>query len=220
MQLSDYLKQNDPSVNIKPIAWAVAVAAVLWGVMFSPWTAPHLNFWIGMTCSALVLITISHLLRNRWGGRKFSHSIGEVALGIVCAVALWVIFWICNEISRLIIPFAGTQVGSIYALRTGNNPWVVGAMLLLVIGPAEELFWRGTVQRAISAKRGPVVAFILTTAAYTLVHIWSFNLMLIGAAGVCGVFWGLLYAWRRNLTAALVSHCLWDVAVFLIFPIS
>ncbi len=208
------------SISIKPVAWAIAVAAVLWGIMFSPLTAPHINFWITMTGSGLVLIGISHMLKDRWGGRRFNLVWGEVALGIASAALLWGVFWVCNELSRMIFSFAGSQVSAIYDLRTGNNPWVVGVMLMVVIGPAEELFWRGTVQRAMEAKWGRTAAFFAATAAYTLVHIWSLNLMLIGAAAVCGGFWALIYAWRRNLTAVLISHCLWDVAVFLIFPIS
>ncbi len=208
------------SISIKPVAWAIAVAAVLWGIMFSPLTAPHINFWITMTGSGLVLIGISHILKDRWGGRRFNLVWGEVTLGIASAALLWGVFWVCNELSRMIFSFAGSQVSAIYDLRTGNNPWVVGVMLMVVIGPAEELFWRGTVQRAMEAKWGRTAAFFAATAAYTLVHIWSLNLMLIGAAAVCGGFWALIYAWRRNLTAVLISHCLWDVAVFLIFPIS
>ncbi len=208
------------SISIKPVAWAIAVAAVLWGIMFSPLTAPHINFWITMTGSGLVLIGISHMLKDRWGGRRFNLAWGEVALGIASAALLWGVFWVCNELSRMIFSFADSQVSAIYDLRTGNNPWVVGVMLMVVIGPAEELFWRGTVQRAMEAKWGRTAAFFAATAAYTLVHIWSLNLMLIGAAAVCGGFWALIYAWRRNLTAVLISHCLWDVAVFLIFPIS
>lgn len=211
---------NDNSISIRPVAWAIAAAALLWGIMFSPLTAPHINFWITMTGSGLVLIGISHILKDRWGGRRFNLAWGEVALGVASAAALWGVFWVCNGLSRMIFSFAGNQVGAIYDLRTGSNPWVVGAMLVAVIGPAEELFWRGTVQRAMEAKWGRVAAFFAATAAYTLVHIWSLNLMLIGAAAVCGGFWALMYTWRRNLTAVLVSHCLWDVAVFLIFPIS
>ena len=31
------------------------VAALLWFIMFSPWTSPHINFWICMVASALIL---------------------------------------------------------------------------------------------------------------------------------------------------------------------
>ena len=43
--------------------------------------------------------------------------------------------------------------------------------------------------------------------------------MLVMAALVAGLFWSALYSWRGNLTACIVSHALWTVGVFLLFPI-
>ena len=43
---------------MKRVGLAIVLAFVLWTVMFSPWTAPHLNFWAAMTISAAVLMTM------------------------------------------------------------------------------------------------------------------------------------------------------------------
>jgi membrane protease YdiL (CAAX protease family) len=115
--------------------------------------------------------------------------------------------------------FARPEVNAIYSLKDGGNPWLIGAALLVIIGPAEEIFWRGTVLRAFLGRMKWPLAVLAGAAVYSLVHILSLNFMLIMAALVCGLFWCLLYAWRRDLTAVTISHCLWDVAVFLIFPI-
>ncbi|MBR3932043.1 MAG: hypothetical protein IKJ46_05650 [Tidjanibacter sp.] len=39
----------------KKILLPIAIAALLWFVMFSPWTAPHVNFWVTMALSGVVL---------------------------------------------------------------------------------------------------------------------------------------------------------------------
>lgn len=89
-----------------------------------------------------------------------------------------------------------------------------------MIGPAEEIFWRGYVQRTFSAKWGPVSGFIAATAVYSLVHVGSCNFMLVMAALVAGGFWGLAYRFRPDrLGALVVSHAVWDAAVFVWFPI-
>ena len=54
---------------------------------------------------------------------------------------------------------------------------------------------------------------------YGAVHLVSGNAMLVMAALVAGAFWCALYRWRGNLTACVVSHALWTVGVFLLFPI-
>ncbi len=53
---------------------------------------------------------------------------------------------------------------------------------------------------------------------YTAVHLASGNIMLVLAAAVCGVFWGWLYLRYRSPVLNIVSHTLWDLAVFVVFP--
>ena len=105
-------------------------------------------------------------------------------------------------------------------MKTGENPWLLSILLLILIGPAEEIFWRGYVQNALSKRWNPNTGFIVTTLVYALVHIWSFNFMLVMAALVVGAIWGLAYRlYPQKLGTLIVSHAVWDVAVFVLFPI-
>ncbi|MEK6655039.1 MAG: CPBP family glutamic-type intramembrane protease [Thermodesulfobacteriota bacterium] len=51
-----------------------------------------------------------------------------------------------------------------------------------------------------------------------MVHAVSLNPMLILAAGVCGLYWGLLYQREQNLIPLIISHSLWDLLIFVLFP--
>ncbi len=208
---------------------SLSVAALLWFVMFSPWTAPHIDFWATMSFSAAVLCILSF----RFGsvGHRFRGAGPQDLLtGIVSAAALWGIFWIGNYLSTRWFGFAQAQVGAIYSMKEGHDPALVALLLLVLIGPAEEIFWRGYIQNRIrdfvrSHRPGlgstavTLTSVALTAAIYSLVHVWSFNFMLVMASLVCGVFWGLLYAFGRSLPTTVLSHALWDAAVFIIFPI-
>lgn len=160
---------------------------------------------------------------SAWLTKDFKHKfkIGwtDTIIGITSAVLLWVVFYIGDVASKWMFDFAAPQVSNIYQLKTNQNLVFVGLALAFIIGPAEEVFWRNYLQGSLTEKYGKYIAFIVTTIVYALVHIWSFNFMLVMAALVCGGFWGLMYMFRRNLTANIISHSLWDVAVFLIFPI-
>ena len=46
---------------MKKLIFTILLAAVLWTVMFSPWTAPFVNFWWMMTGSALTLSVLAPL---------------------------------------------------------------------------------------------------------------------------------------------------------------
>jgi len=52
-----------------------------------------------------------------------------------------------------------------------------------------------------------------------MVHLTTGNPLLIGAALVAGLFWGGLYLWQGSILTIVVSHTLWDILVFLIFPL-
>ena len=136
------------------------------------------------------------------------------------AVVLWGVFWLGDKASAWLFDFARPQVELIYGMKTGENPWLLSILLLILIGPAEEIFWRGYVQNALSKRWSSNVGFIVTTLVYALVHIWSFNFMLVMAALVVGAIWGLAYRlYPQKLGALIVSHAVWDVAVFVVFPI-
>jgi hypothetical protein len=91
-------------------------------------------------------------------------------------------------------------------------------LIALLIGPGEELFWRGFFQENAGARIGRPAGFILASLLYTSVHLASGNIMLILAAAVCGVFWGWLYLRFRSPLLNGVSHTVWDLLVFVVFP--
>ena len=200
---------------------SLLVAAVLWFTMFSPWTAPQVNFWLCMTASAIVLTCFALLFGGRKGlGTGSSLPLHKTfLLGIAIAALLWGVFYVGDKLSQLLFSFSRAQVNLIYNMKGNISPTLLALLLLFVIGPAEEIFWRGYVQRTLANYQSPLIAFMLTTACYSAVHLPSGNFMLIMAALVCGIVWGGLY-WLmpQNLKAIIISHALWDAAAFVWFP--
>ena len=204
---------------MRRVVLTIILATVLWTVMFSPWTAPHVNFWWMMTASACSLTLLSSLFAPGWW-KRISITPSNIFYGILIAVALWGVFWLGDKLSQLLFDFARPQVDTIYGMKDGESPWLLTVLLLFLIGPAEEIFWRGYVQQALSQRWNPYVGFVVTTLVYALVHASSFNFMLVMAAMVAGAAWGLLYRFfPERFTAIVISHALWDVAVFIWFPI-
>jgi len=164
-------------------------------------------------------VRVCHLVQSGWW-REVKWSLPNVLLGIGIAVALWGVFWLGDKVSSWMFDFARPQVDSIYGMKEGESPWLLAALLLLLIGPAEEIFWRGYVQRTLSKRWNPNAGFVVATLIYALVHAGSCNFMLVMAALVVGAAWGALYRFFPNRFAAIIlSHAVWDVAVFIFFPI-
>ena len=142
------LKKHETSKLI----FSLLVAALLWFVMFSPWTAPHVNFWICMSASALGLTCFAFTFggRQSFGIADNSSLIKTCILGLSIAVLLWIVFYIGDKVSQLLFSFSRAQVNLIYNIKGNTSPTLLSLLLLFIIGPAEEIFWRGYIQRTLS----------------------------------------------------------------------
>lgn len=206
--------------SLKSLSAGLLAAFVLWGVMFSPLTAPLLPFWPVMTLAALTLTGFASACAPPWW-RRLCFSPGNLAMGVGIAAGLWLVFWVGDAAAGFLFHFAPTQVQAIYGIREGVSPWALTLLLVLLIGPAEEIFWRGYVQEQLSRRLGANAGFVVATAFYAAVHVVSCNFMLVMAALVAGGVWGLCYRFFPDrFTAIIISHALWDSAVFIWFPIA
>ncbi len=197
-----------------PLIGTVLLAALFWFVTFYLTWA---SFWIKISFSAATLAILSFLLQpNR--KERIRIDFKAIALGLVSAAILYFIFWAGKSVSAMILPFSGGQIGGIYHKGVGTPMWVIAPLLFFVTGPCEELYWRGYLQKNLMMRFGQWQGWLLATAIYAAVHIWSFNFMLIGAAAVAGAFWGAMY-WRlKNLTPVIISHSVWSAVIFAVFP--
>ena len=193
----------------------VALAAMGFGWVFG---CPSGNFWVKITVTVCALCAGSFAVAGvPW--RRNEATLREALLGAVAAGVLYGVFWLGDFLAARLFGFAPKQVEAIYAIRELGNPWLVGAVLLFVTSPGEELFWRGYIQRQAMRRLGQGRGTAVGVLLYGAVHLASGNIMLVMAAWVAGLFWCALYRWRGSLTACIVSHALWTVGVFLLFPI-
>jgi len=203
-------------VSPAQICLTLVLASGLW---FFSFRLGGPSFWIKISLSA-ALLALTALIFQPGLFRRSRLDLGTVGLGLASAVVLYLIFWLGRRISIFLFPFASDQIGGIYGLGPGFNPRLIPFLLLLVTGPAEEVYWRGFLQGQLSARLGGAKAWLLAAALYAGVHLWTLNFMLIGAAAVAGAFWGLMY-WRwSNLTANVISHSVWTVTVFSLLPLT
>jgi hypothetical protein len=198
-----------------PLAATVLLAAGLWFVTFAlEWA----SFWIKISLSAALLAGLSVMLRPPQRA-DFRFSGRAVCIGLLSAAVLYFIFWAGKAVSTTILDFAGRQIGGIYHKGTGTPMLTIALLLFFVTGPSEEIFWRGYLQRSLMERFGRWPGWAAATAVYAAVHIWSFNFMLIGAAAVAGAFWGAMYARLGSLAPVVVSHSVWSMVVFAVFPL-
>ncbi len=194
---------------------AVGLAAAI-PAFAATFRGPRERFWSRMTTTGLVLGGLAlaanpKLRRTRIGPR-------EVLVGAVSAAVLYGTFRLGDRFGRRFVPGGADQIADIYTLRELAPRGETAARLVTVIGPAEELFWRGLVQEALMRRYGRWTGAAMASVAYSAIHVTTGNFTLMGAAGVAGAHWSALYAAGVPLGALVVSHCAWDVWIFLVQP--
>jgi uncharacterized protein len=200
-----------------PGAIALAIGLAGAGVAFTAvFRGPRTRFWQRMTYTGLGLGSWALLTSSpaRRAGIRWWH----VPLGLASAAILYVTFRFGDRFARRFVPTGEREIREIYALRTLRPKEEIAARLATIVGPAEELFWRGLVQAAFMRRHGRWRGAALATVAYGGVHVTSGNFTLLGAAGVAGAHWCALYALGVPLGALVVSHVAWDIWIFLVQP--
>lgn len=198
-------------------------AAVLFVALFRFRSLGPLDFWWWMSLNIVLLcglaLAFDRSLLAAAGDDARSGGLKKAALGLLSAAALYGIFLLGRIGSTQLLSFAADDIRAVYGLKAGASPLRIALLLALIIGPGEEFFWRGTLQRAWSARLGRVPGFLLATLLYALVHVATGNVMLVAAAAVGGLFWGFLYLRTNSVLLTAISHTVWDLLVFIVLPL-
>ena len=192
----------------------------MWFVLFSPWTKSLINFWVGMALFSGSLALISLVLTRNKIAEIFEFKRSYIWIGIISAAILYLIFFIGDMVVNSVFDFAKVEIEGIYSTKSQASTIKIGLLLLFVIAPGEEIFWRGFVLRKYSEQWGKWRGLVLSVILYSLVHIWSLNLMLIAAAMVSGIFWSLIYLKYNSIIPGIISHAVWDLLIFVLYPIN
>ncbi len=200
-----------PSVGPLGVGLGAALAAFT-----ATFRGPRDRFWQRMTLTGLGLG--GYALVASGPARRTRIRPRDVAVGLGSAGVLYLTFRAGDLFARRFVPRGDEEIRDIYALRTLRPREEIALRLATVIGPAEELFWRGLVQEALMHRFGRWPGAALAAASYGGVHVVTGNFTLFGAAGIAGANWCALYAAGVPLGALVVSHVAWDVWIFLVQP--
>ena len=213
-----------PRWNHEPLFVSLAAAVPLFLSLFALNRLGPLDFWWWMGLNLTILLGLSLFLDRDLAGRIRGKD-GPAPLvvfygGILSALVLYGLFFLGGLMLRWMFPGADQGIAGVYAFRGQASSLRIALLMTLVIGPGEEFFWRGMVQHHLAGRYGSWIGVFTATLVYTLVHLPTANPVLLLAALVCGLYWGLLYHFTRSLPLVALSHTAWDLLVFLALPLA
>lgn len=133
---------------------------------------------------------------------------------ILLGLAASAVFVAGALVAREIGPLRDFVANVLQHANKGSLPLV--ALVTLANGAAEEVFFRGALYAAIG-RRNPVV---ISTVIYAIVTIATANPMLVFAAVVMGLLFGLQRRASGGILASMLTHLTWSsVLVFALPPL-
>lgn len=149
-----------------------------------------------------------HIGRMRLAGDLRRPVLQPILIGLA-AVA---VFTVGALLVAQIPPLRSSVDAVLDHARFGSLPVI--AVITLVNGIAEELFFRGALYAAIGRTR-PV---LVSTVIYTLTTVTTGNVMLVFSAAVLGVLVGLQRRVSGGVLAPVLTHITWSMGMLLILP--
>ena len=149
-----------------------------------------------------------HIGRMRLGRELRRPVLQPIAIGLA-AVAVFTV----GALVVAQVPFLRSSVDSVLDFaRYGSLPLI--AVITVMNGLAEELFFRGALYAAIGV-RHPV---LISTVIYALATVATGNVMLVFAATVLGVLVGLQRRVSGGVLAPMLTHITWSMGMLFILP--
>ncbi|WP_380679416.1 CPBP family intramembrane glutamic endopeptidase [Salinigranum sp. GCM10025319] len=191
-------------IRVTPFALIVTSLVLLQGVAFGGVALAYLRLR-GLTAAYL-------------GVRLPSlQEVGAIVVGYVVALGVAIT-------GALVVAASGVEAGSNQAAEIGaQNPEVLLLLIpasLLLIGPGEELLFRGVVQNRLREAFGPVAAVALAAAIFAAIHF----LALTGAANARlvsivvlffpSLVFGAVYEFTENLVVPALVHGAYNATLF------
>ncbi len=109
-------------------------------------------------------------------------------------------------------------VSSLQSVFAPSSIWHY-LLLMFVIVPGEEIFWRGYIQQQL--KRYMKLPFAILVASLLFGAVLSFSGFWPGviAGIVTGILLGVLYEWKRSMPLLIITHLIILILLFLVLPL-
>ncbi|WP_313891466.1 type II CAAX endopeptidase family protein [Psychrobacillus sp.] len=137
--------------------------------------------------------------------------------GIAFGILLYGVLAAGYKALELVPSFSTTTVDRFFQKFGPTSLWNY-LLLVFIIAPGEELFWRGFIQQQLKRWLSPFYAIVASSMLFGLSLLFSgFWLGMLGAF-VIGLILGALYEWKKSMPLIILAHITMIVLLFLVLP--
>lgn len=181
----------------------------------------EINIWVGTGLAASVSIALLWVgVRPRIMPSFGPTTLASVSIGVFVGVAMSFATWWLYPLSLELIPSIEREVATLYTLLRQPPGPIQALPLLFFVVVAEELVWRGLAIDVFSKALGPRRAVVGSAIMYVLPQLAFRSPLLMVIALGCGAVWGVLRVRSDGIAAPLAAHFVWNLLVFVMYPVA
>lgn len=194
-----------------PLVWLLPLALFLYHLAFEDTSV----FWYMYTFSILVLMSIAIIRYSVFDELKTWQSLIYGLLSGVIIYALLISGY------RLLDSMPVNIEGPVSALQAIYAPTSIWQYLLLmfIIVPGEEIFWRGYIQQLLKNYMNAPLAILTAALLFGIALSFSGFWPGIVAGVISAVLLGFLYEWKRSMPVLIIAHLVLLLLLFIILPL-
>ncbi|WP_075617371.1 CPBP family intramembrane glutamic endopeptidase [Paenisporosarcina indica] len=193
--------------------WIILIVAV-YALLYFTFSNEKI-FWYMYTFTMLLFMALSFIIVKMeddiqtWEYLIFGIGYGTLTYGLIAAgYHFFSIFTdVAVSVDRFLSDFGPTSV------------WHY-ILLILIIAPGEELFWRGFVQQKLKTYMSPFFAVLISSILFGFSMAFSGFWLGVLAAFISGMFWGVLYEWKKSMPLIIIAHITMIILLFLVLPLN
>ncbi|EFI83225.1 type II CAAX prenyl endopeptidase Rce1 family protein [Listeria grayi] len=166
---------------------------------------------------ACTLFLMSFVIFNEDLEKKSSFT-KNLFLGIVSGIALYVVFYIGAILFKVLPGGLDLSVKSAFA-KYSTDSLLIWLLLIFIIVPGEEIFWRGFVLERLNHYFHPIIAAIISAAILALFMCVSKSIAVVVSIFVASLIWNLLYQFRKSVILTYLSHLTFIFLLLVALPL-
>jgi len=186
--------------------------------MIEMFTIPKNYFVLASIVSTTSMICVAVLVSKPfWQSQR--PKVRNLGVAVVLAFALYGVFSIGNYAIRTLSPFGiqSNNEQTIYGLFQ-NDPVPLLILVFALDAIGFETYFRGNLQSVFTPRLG-IVSVFLVALIDALIHVSTFNPLFPATVLVSDSVWGLNYYFTKDIYSNIATHFLWDLLIFVLFPI-
>lgn len=199
-----------------------------WSIIFFPFGFCKFifenYFWQAIGFYSLILIFFVLKFSSIEIKKYFKFKVSYITLGLIHGLILFFITNLFHYYLPYLIPNYQDSLLRLYSIQNQLPLYFTIPVLILLVIPQEELFWRVFVLQSLNKlidfnKYKSIIVVFIATLLYTFNHLFGIMPVLVLASFGIGIQWTLLSYKYKNIIPSMVSHITWDLLVFVIFPL-